>query len=386
MPRSVVDQPIHTRTGRSKLTARGKPYFRRVTDAIAIGYRKGKVGAGRWVIRERKADGDYTTRSIPGVVDDELPADGGVILSYDQAVTIATQGVKTVTDDLSVKQAIDDWASSRINSEDNPAEIANKRSEAKRLSAPFSNVTLKTIRARDIERWRDAFLDGYDEEEARRKRRATANKNLRLLKAALNAAAARVRIKDRAWDAVKPFKREESFGKRVITMTPAQEAALVQAAEPGIKELIIASFLTGARYGELAGARVGDLSGNRLKVSGKTGARSIVLSADAMEFFSSLANGANDLTRHLLLRADGKPWKTHDQVKPFARAVVGAGLNPDATLYCARHSYITRALSNMVPITAVAKQCGTSVEMIERTYSNFTNRELDEMFSFVSRP
>ncbi|NET39645.1 MAG: tyrosine-type recombinase/integrase, partial [Cyanothece sp. SIO1E1] len=129
-----------------------------------------------------------------------------------------------------------------------------------------------------------------------------------------------------------------------------------------------------------------DLTGNRLRVRGKTGERSVVLSPDAAKFFAALAKGVNDLTRHLLVRADGTKWKDHDQWKPFIRAVAAAGLNPDTTLYAARHSYITRALSKGIPITAIAKQCGTSVKMIEETYSNFTAKELDAMFAFASRP
>lgn len=221
MPRTVADQPIHTRTGRARLSVRGKPYFRRVTDAIAIGYRKPKTGPGRWVIRERKADGEYAERAIPGVADDLLPGNGEDVLGYDQAVAIATQGVKKVAQDISVPKAVEEWADSKVNATDNPKRISDIRSEARRISAPFAKVTVKTLRANDIEKWRDSFLDGHEGKEARRRRRATANRSLANLKAALTGACKRhgILLDYRPWDAVSKFGKVEAFGKRVITLS-----------------------------------------------------------------------------------------------------------------------------------------------------------------------
>jgi len=49
-----------------------------------------------------------------------------------------------------------------------------------------------------------------------------------------------------------------------------------------------------------------------------------------------------------------------------------AGMDPDAiTLYCLRHTAITRALLRNLPIRLVAASFDTSVAMIEKTYSRF---------------
>jgi integrase len=387
VPRTVADQPIDKKTRRKKLTPRGKPYFRRVTDAIAVGYRRPKELPGRWIVRERKGDGAYKERALPGVADDLLLANGRDIISFDQAVQKATAGLKAVVEDQKVVDAINEWRDWKIVSTDNPTRQTNLRSEARRLAEPFGNSTLKKISARQIEDWHRSFLDGYDDPEKRRKRRATANRSLSHLKAALTRACNMrgIHIDPRPWVQVKPFAKEESFGKRVIVLTEAQERTLVEEAEDeATKNLIRAAFLTGCRYGELITATVSDLdpAERRLRVRGKTGERVIVLSPDGADFFAKLVDGVNDRDRLMLLRDGGTPWLDHAQIKPVNKAVKAAELDPSTTLYAARHSYITRALSRSVPLTAIAKQCGTSAEMIERTYANFLPEQLDAWFSF----
>jgi integrase len=42
------------------------------------------------------------------------------------------------------------------------------------------------------------------------------------------------------------------------------------------------------------------------------------------------------------------------------------------TLYSLRHTYITHLLLDRVPVSVIAKQCGTSTAMIETHYSHIT--------------
>lgn len=387
MPRTVSDQPIETKTARKKLRPRGKPYFRRVTNSIALGYRRPEHVPGRWVVRERRADGAYEEHTLPGVADDMLPSNGKDVLSFDQAMRIATAGIKAVVDDMAISAAINEWRDWKVNCTDNPTRQADIRSEARRLAEPFGKKSLKEVSARQIEDWHQGFLEGYEDQESRRKRRATANRALNNLKAALNRACKmhNIQMDSHPWTEVKRFQRDESFGKRVIVLTEAQEQALVNAADDdSTKNLIRAAFLTGCRYGELISSAVSDLdvARKRLTVRGKTGERTVVLSRSAADFFASLVEGANDTDRTILLRGDGTPWVDHAQIKPIKKAVSVAGIDPSTTLYAARHTYITRALSHGVPLTAIAKQCGTSAAMIERTYANFLPDQFDEWFAF----
>ena len=76
---------IGTPRDRAQLEARDKPYFVRVTDAIHLGYKKGK-SVCRWIVRMRKRNG-YVSHAIRGAVpDDDVPANGTTVLSYEQAL------------------------------------------------------------------------------------------------------------------------------------------------------------------------------------------------------------------------------------------------------------------------------------------------------------
>ena len=48
---------------------------------------------------------------------------------------------------------------------------------------------------------------------------------------------------------------------------------------------------------------------------------------------------------------------------------MAAGLPKKGSIYALRHTYISHAIEGEVPLTVIAKNCGTSVRMIEKTYS-----------------
>ena len=56
---------------------------------------------------------------------------------------------------------------------------------------------------------------------------------------------------------------------------------------------------------------------------------------------------------------------------PFTEAAKAARLPDGATIYCLRHTAITRALLAGVPVRLVASSFDTSVAMIEKTYSKY---------------
>ncbi len=90
-----------------------------------------------------------------------------------------------------------------------------------------------------------------DKAEARRARRATANRIFSVLRAILNKAFEDGKAADdKAWRRVKPFARVDV--PRVRFLTPAESVRLVNACGPDFRALVRAALLTGARYGELA--------------------------------------------------------------------------------------------------------------------------------------
>jgi hypothetical protein len=79
---------IGTPSDRARLEPREKPYFVRVTDAVHLGYKKGK-SVCRWIVRLRRRNG-YVSHAIRGAVpDDEVTANGTTVLSYEQALVRA---------------------------------------------------------------------------------------------------------------------------------------------------------------------------------------------------------------------------------------------------------------------------------------------------------
>ncbi len=52
--------------------------------------------------------------------------------------------------------------------------------------------------------------------------------------------------------------------------------------------------------------------------------------------------------------------------------------NTDHTLYCTRHTYITKRILKGEPIALIAKHCSTSIEQIQRTYFTATQQAIQE--------
>ncbi|MGA0615614.1 tyrosine-type recombinase/integrase [Paracoccus sp. KR1-242] len=383
MPRQTEDQKITTPTHRAKLAPRRKPYYRRLTDTIQIGYRRLNTMPGTWVTKTRAEDGTYTEKKLEGVVPDDVVATNGIdILTYDQACQMARGALAPAPEEVTLLTAATEWADGKQAETDSLTARTKLRNTAARIAKQFPNgQTLNKLTVRQVREWRDGFLHKDGDEDTNRARRATANRELAALKAICNLAC-RVHRLDipKPWDDVSKFGRAEAFGKRVRVLDQAERKAWIAAAPDGAtRNMIRALLATGCRSGELVNARVRDLSGRRLTVSGKTGTRTMILSPNTGTFFAGLADGRNDQDAPLLPSPLGERWKEDLLIDSIARATVKAKLD-DVTAYAARHTYITDHLAKGVPVVAVAKQCGTSAEMIERTYANFIATDLEIWF------
>src|SRR5271157_5418980 len=90
MARTVRDTALESREARSRLKARGKPYYRKIEEGLHLGYRKprgrrGKpAGAGKWVLRHYIGAQSYDVATI-GAADDFSDADGHAVLNFKQA-------------------------------------------------------------------------------------------------------------------------------------------------------------------------------------------------------------------------------------------------------------------------------------------------------------
>jgi hypothetical protein len=91
MPRKVRDSNLETRTARSRLQARHKPYFRLIEPGLHLGYRKLASGPGTWIARRYSGKGSYSAENLRTaddalvLADDYSDADGERVLTFAQA-------------------------------------------------------------------------------------------------------------------------------------------------------------------------------------------------------------------------------------------------------------------------------------------------------------
>jgi len=173
-----------------------------------------------------------------------------------------------------------------------------------------------------------------------RRRRATANRTLTILKAALNHAFAHGKVaSDSAWRRVRPFR--EADAARIRYLAPDECQRLIDGADPAFRPLVQAALATGCRYGELIalrGADIDEQAGTLLIRASKSGkARHVALRPDGVALFRQLARGkqAKDL---LLTHGDGRAWRKSHQARPLIAASKCAGIDPPVHFHALRHT------------------------------------------------
>ena len=369
---------LQSKTARKRLKVRSSAYFSNIGSGRALGYRKQTAGhAGKWIFRRtNEVTGSYSKETI-GTADDLSTADGIEILSYTQALAIIARKSNTDPTEVSVQEALDDWAAWKSKTASSDKQRTDYANTAKRIGKAFGKLTLIKLKASHIKTWRDAFLEGYDEA---RPRMETANRSLAVLKAALNKAANENSYEGkRVWETVSKF--PNSHGKRMIILTDQQEREVIAAARPDLATLLTAMQATGARYGELRQGLCEDLNGSNLVIrDGKTGPRLITLSDAKAAWFAEQVKDKTP-TEPLFGRYDGSPWPDGGHLKLFKSAIKNLEVPAGTTTYAFRHKFISDALSRGVPVAAVAKHTGTSVDMIMKNYAKFIPAQMQEWFA-----
>jgi integrase len=378
MARSVKTKTKIDTKARLDLTGRKEPYWQKMERGLSVGYHRPlRGGSGTWWARVL-VNGKYRIEAV-GTADDHTAADGETVLNWSQAQAAVRAWAAKQTDSgpYTVADACEDYIKDlRARKGEAAAKEADGRLK-KHLLPELGNKVLAELTTADLTEWRNGLVDDDEDDEEVRRSRDTANRVRSIAFAAFNLAFQGGRVgDDRAWRRVKPFK---AVGEaRKVILTDAQQQNLVDACEPSLREFALLVAWTGARPGrELTGAKVRDLDldAQTLRVTGKTGERDVHLDQQALALCKRLASGKkpND---HLLTTPEGGPWTKSLHQRPVAVAVEKAGLDPDTTLYALRHSYISRALKAGVPTKAVALQCGTSAQMIERYYAKFIPSDL----------
>ncbi len=388
MARTVRDHRLDTRAARSRLAQRNEPYWALLSEGFHLGYYRGK-SVTKWVARYRPAGGGkgYSKTTL-GEADDVPDADGDRVLDFRQAQEKARQWLQSVEGgggtkaSYTVGDVLDDYLAAFTGKD-----LVNTRRRIEQFIRPvlgsvkLSRISAQQVRAFHVDRantparlrTRKGGEQQYrllDDADAKRRRRATSNRDLTVLKAALNLAYANGRIAtDQAWRSVKPFPKVDAPRQRYLTDTEARR--LVNAAGPDFRPIVQAALLTGARWGELRAVKVRDVdlqSGTVHLTDTKAGAaRDCYLEGEGHSLFSThtLGKEAADL---VFPAPDGSRWGDAMQVRRMVDASSVAKLDPPASFHDLRRTYGARLARAGVPMSVIAQALGHADERITRRH------------------
>jgi integrase len=350
-----------------------------VERGIHLGYRRLK-NQGRWVIRRHLGKGSRKTYAMKviGEADDTSDADGITVLTYDQALAKAREKPKSRVGPYTVRRAIEDYIS-YLKSVGKDHRTAETRANA-HIVPQLGDIEVAELTSKDIRDWLAALASkparlrtakGKDQkfksapatDEELQRRKSTANRNLTVLKAALNHAYDEHKIdSNAAWGRrVKPFRAVE--GKRDRFLTLAEVRQLLDACEGNFRDLVRAALETGCRFGELTRLTPRDFhrdAGTVYVARSKSGkSRHVVLTEQGVDFFA----GLTELFAH---------WNRTEQRRKLKAAIVDAEI-ASITFHGLRHTYASLCVMHGVPLQVVAANLGHSdTRMVERHYGHLS--------------
>lgn len=397
MARIARNSSLETRTARTRLKVRRTPYFAKIAKGLRLGYYRGAV-SGSWVARYYRGAGAYNTEAL-GIADDTLDADGVKVLDCWQAQEharrwgerqrlLAAGMVREGT--YTVSNAITDYLA-EIAAEKRASSVRNAKYIFDASILPeLGPVHVEKLTADRLTRWRNklatqpkrvrskvtaseqATREVADTEDARRARKASANRILTMLKAALNRAFQSGRVSsDSAWRKVKPFRRVDEAVVRYLS--PAEARSLVRACSPDIRKMVQAALLTGCRYSELARLKCDDFNSDSATIAirlSKGKIRHVVLTDEAKASFETWTKG-RDHSDKVFLREDGNVWGKSHQKRPLDNASQAAGIKPSVNFHILRHTHGSHLAMSGVPMGVVAAQLGhADTRMTEKHYAH----------------
>jgi integrase len=419
MARTRHDKRLVSPSARVALKARPEPYWRTISKGLAIGYRKGSTG-GTWIARHFSVETKRRVESI-AVADDREDADGIRVLSFEQAQKKVHKWLARLTAEetggvvagpYTVARAMDDYIADRESSTRKPKARDRLIVEA-HIKPILGRIELNKLTQGKVKTWRDGLAtaaprlrtrpgkpQAYREVDASdpvamRRRQATANRILTVLKAALNHAHTETNrvSSNAAWANVKPFRKVDV--PKIRFLTADEVGALAPACEPGFQRLVKAALLTGCRYGELVAMDVEAFDAGKGTVyvaDSKNGeSRYVDLNDEGIALFAEVTKQRKP-KELIFLRSNGKPWKQSEQQRPMDDACESAKLE-GVTFHILRHTYASHSLMNGMTIEVLAQQLGhkdTRITMrhyahLCPTFKQESVRRNAPSFGFVSK-
>lgn len=397
MARRIKDAILDSKDARRKLRARGKPFYKTVERGLHVGYRRLRTGAGTWVARHYIGKQDYEVEKI-GIADDISDADGINILNFWQATDKARERMSARTrtaagnvGPLTVADAMDAYLEF-LESKRKTADDARYRDRA-HIRPKLGHIEVAHITAQQICRWHfelaksPALLRTRKGEEQKhrkaakagddiRRRKASANRVLTTLRAALNRAWREMpkQVPSNAeWARVEPFENVDKA--RVAYLDIAGAKRLVNSCDPDFRPLVMAALQTGCRYGELTRLTVVDFnkdSGTIAIRKSKGGeSRHVVLTDEGRQFFGQVCAGRRG-SEPIFRKSSGAVWGKSHQKLPMRAACERASIDPSIGFHALRHTWASLSIMSGVPLMVVSENLGHGgdTRMVEKHYGH----------------
>jgi integrase len=398
MARTVRNAKIDTRSSRARLTMRREPYWTFISQGCALGYRRGGKG-GTWIAKFRDDNGQRHYEAL-GAADDARDPDGISVFSFAQAQERARgffkRKAREAAGELAPHEgpyAVADALAAYLKAYERRGgkALQDTRTKADTHILPeLGSLAVAKLTARKIEDWHHRLAEtparlrtkeGGEPQyrkidrsaEGVRKRRATANRLLTVLKAALNHAwKAGHAASDNAWRRVHPFKAVETA--RIRYLLEGECARLANACEPDYRNLVSGALLTGCRYSELAHMEAADFNPEAGVVtvcaSKANKPRHVTLTEEGQAHFSALTAGKTP-TDPIFVRDDGGLWGKSHQRRPMLDACKRAKIAPAISFHILRHTYGATLAMRGVPMAVIAEQLGhADTRMTEKHYAH----------------
>jgi integrase len=397
LPRSARKSSLETRTARLGNTIRRAPYFVKIAKGLHLGYYRGSA-SGSWLARRYRGDGVYDSEAL-GTADDTLEADGIEVLDCWQAQETAKRWADRQRQvdagviqkgPYSIADAIRDYLE-EIRTEKKPDAVRSAEYTFNAFVIPIlGELSCESLTRDRLLKWRNAQASRPkrvrskpgaaapatkptpDEDDARRKRKVTANRILTMLKAALNRAYQAGRApSDHAWRRVKPFPKVEEAVVRYLTADEAKR--LVNACPAEFRRLVQAAILTGCRYSELARLTCADYNpdSRTLAIRLAKGRISHVVLTDEADQCFMVWTVEKSGTERVFLRASGEVWGKSHQLRPLELASKAAKISPPVSFHILRHTHGSHLAMQGVPFGVIARQLGhADTRMTEKHYAH----------------
>ena len=382
------DATLDTRAVRRRLKRRREPYWRTLSKdkGWALGYRRGTRG-GSWIAKHYNPEHGRRFKSLGR--SDDVP-DVTDVLTYDEAQEkalgwfkelVAQDAAGTDTRAYTVSDAITDYMADY---EDRGGKSASRMTNRinNNILPDLGSTEVRDLTMAQVRNWHRKLArtparnrEYSDDPEVLRKRRATANKVLTIVKAALNLAN-RIRHFHNAdaWREVQPFQNVDA--PKVRFLSDDESTRLVNSCRPDLRTIVTAALLTGVRYGELTAMKAQDFNQDEdnplvhIPVSKGGRTRNVFLTPEGFEFFRRAVAGKKGADL-IFQRENEKPWKASDQARPMKEACERASIFPPISFHILRHCYGSRLAMKSVPMAVIAAQLGhADTRICEKHYAH----------------